>query len=81
MDHQDVLIGVVSRTRRCARSPDVGPFIPVGPEGQETHAVYTRVTPYYEWILNQTNGTSHCVPHKIFTHDHTLKLISATVIG
>ncbi len=67
MDLQDVLVGVASSYSSC----------PTGVAEEQHPASYTRLGPHYQWLLDVTSGTTHCVPHKIFRDHHRRRLVAA----
>ncbi len=71
---QDVLIGVVpaakSTSSGCPTASSIDPTL-------ARPAAYTRLGPHYNWLLDVTRGTTHCVPSKIFRNHYKQKLVAA----
>lgn len=79
VDVQDVLVGVVPAAggeRPGGACPTTDPAT-----GVHRAAAYARVTAAYDWVLDVTRGTTHCVPHRIFKNHYKRKLVSANRIG
>ncbi len=76
---QEVLVGVVTSDGGCPTT-DTRPDDGSGWSDRSAPARYTRLGPHYEWLLEVTRGTTHCVKSKIFRDHHKKKLVAVNTV-